>query len=200
LSAASALTATASWQTVNHQASAPADYVAASGTVSFAPGQTSKTVGVTIKGDTLDEKNEQLLVLFTNPTKAVIGGFGGAGAVTILDDDAPPVVEPHNASILEGNSGTKVLLIPVRLTAPSGRRITVSWTTQNNTATAPSDFAAASGTVTFKTGQTQKTVAVTIKGDTLKEANERFFVVYSNPTNVTIGTNNTGSGTILNND
>ena len=66
----------------------------ASGTVTFAPGQTSQTVAVSVKGDTLNEANEQFLVSFTSPTNATIGGFYGLGPVTITNDDTVPAVVP----------------------------------------------------------------------------------------------------------
>jgi hypothetical protein len=78
---------TASWKTLNDSAVAPGDCTAPSGTVTFAPGQTTKTVAVTIGGDTLDEQNERLLVSFTNPVNATIGGFYGLGIGTIINDD-----------------------------------------------------------------------------------------------------------------
>ena len=187
LSAPSGRTVTASWSTLGNTATAPADYVAAAGSVTFAPGQTTKTVAVTIKGDTLDENDELALVSFTNPANATIGGVYGLGFATITDDDPLPVIVPGSASIVEGNSGTKVIQVPVSLSAPSGRTVTASWATLGNTATAPADYVAAAGSVTFAPGETTKTVAVTIKGDTLDENDELALVSFTNPTNATIG-------------
>ena len=123
----------------------------------------------------------------SNPTNAVIGGFYGLGVGTIVDDDPPPSIVPGQASITEGNSGTKTVQVPVALSAPSGQTVTASWTTLNDSAVAPSDYQAASGTVTFAPGQTTKTVAVTINGDTLKEPDERLLVSFRNPVNATMG-------------
>ena len=72
---------------IDNSAVAPGDFTAASGTVTFAPGQTNQTVPVTIKGDTLDEQDERFLVSFTNPINATIGGFYGLAIATITDDD-----------------------------------------------------------------------------------------------------------------
>jgi hypothetical protein len=187
LSAPSGQTVTASWSTLNHSAAAPGDFVAASGTVTFQPGQTTKTVPVTINGDTLDEPDELMLVSFTNPTNAKLGGFLGLGFGTITDDDPPPTVVPGQASITEGNSGTRVLQVPVSLSAPSGQTVTASWSTLNHSAAAPGDFVAASGTVTFQPGQTTKTVPVTVNGDTLDEPDELMLVSFTNPTNAKLG-------------
>ncbi len=201
LSAPSGQTVTASWTTLNYEAVAPGDFTAASGTVTFAPGQTTQTVSVTIKGDTLDEPDERFLVSFTNPTNAIMGGFYGLGFGTITDDDPAPTIVPGQASIVEGNSGVKVLQVPVSLSAPSGQTVTASWTTLNYEAVAPGDFTAASGTVTFAPGQTTQTVSVTIKGDTLDEPDERFLVSFTNPTNAIMGGfYGLGFGTITDDD
>ena len=201
LSAASGQVVTASWSTVNNTATAPADYVAASGTVIFQPGQTTNTVSITINADALDEPDELLLVAFSNPTNATIGGFYGLGFGTILDDDPPPAIVPGGATITEGNTGTKVLQIPVSLSAPSSRTVTATWTTLNYQAVAPGDFTTGSGIVTFAPGETTKTVPVTITGDTLAEPNELMLVSFTNPTNATIGGFlGLGFGTIINDD
>ena len=78
---------TASWATHNDTAVAPGDYTTASGTISFTPGQTSKTVALTIKGDTVAEPNERFYVQFSGPTNATIGGFLGLAPVVINNDD-----------------------------------------------------------------------------------------------------------------
>ncbi len=87
LSAASAKTVTASWTTRNDRAVAPRDYVAASGTVTFAPGQTSQLVSITVNGDTVREPDERFFVSFKHPTNANLGGFYGLGFGIIANDD-----------------------------------------------------------------------------------------------------------------
>ena len=87
LSTASSLPVRVTWTTGNSTARAPSDYVARSGTVTFAPGETSKSVSVTIKGDTLVEPDELFLVGFWNATNAKVGGFYGLGFGTIKNDD-----------------------------------------------------------------------------------------------------------------
>ena len=116
---ASTQTVTAHWATANNTATAPADYTAASGTVTFAPGQTSKTVPVTIKGDTLDEANESFYVAFSAPVNGVIGGFFGLGVGTITDDDPLPVINPGSLTVAEGNAATKVVNLTVTLSPRS---------------------------------------------------------------------------------
>jgi len=187
LSAPSGRTVTASWTTGSWSAVAPADFEAATGTVTFAPGETTKTVAVTVQGDTLDEPDELALVGFSNPTNATVGGFWGLGFLSITDDDPAPQIVPGSTTTSEGSSGLKAVQVPVSLSAVSGKTVTVSWSTANWSATTPADYAAASGTVTFAPGETVKTVTVSVRGDTVAEPNELFVVSFTNPTNATGG-------------
>ncbi len=72
------------------------------------------------------------------------------------------------------------------LNVPSGRSLSVDYATADVTATAPADYLAASGTLTFAPGETSKQVTVLVNGDLLDEANETFRVNLSNPVNATI--------------
>src|SRR5262249_34852851 len=58
-----------------------------------------------------------------------------------------PTIVPGGASVVEGNTGTRVLQIPVSLSAPSGRTVTATWATVDYQAVAPADFTTGSGTV-----------------------------------------------------
>ena len=68
----------------------------------------------------------------------------------------------------------------------STETVTVAYATANGTATAGSDYQAASGTLTFAAGETSKTITVLVNGDRLAESNETFFVNLSGPTNAII--------------
>src|SRR5437773_10340082 len=79
------------------------------------------------------------------------------------------------------------------------RRVLVRYATANGTATAGSDYGAASGTLTFAPGVATQNVAVLVNGDTTVEPDETFVVTLSSPTNAGLGTAQ-GSGTIVNDD
>lgn len=174
------------------QAEAPSDYTTASGTVTFAPGETAKTVAVTIQDDATVEPIEYFVVSFRNPTGAVLGGYYGLGFGRITDDDQPSVL-PGSASVVEGNSGTVALAVPVTLSTPSTGTVTVDWATTfapgapAGQASAANDYTAASGTVTFAPGETSKTVTILVKGDTRVEPNEYIVVAFGNATNAVMG-------------
>ena len=91
LSAASGLPITVDYSMTNGTAGAQ-DYTAMSGTLIFAPGETTKTIAVPILEDKLDEPNETFTVNLANPVNATIADAQGVG--TIVDNDAPPAVRP----------------------------------------------------------------------------------------------------------
>ena len=63
------------------------DYVPASGTVTFQPGETTATATVLVRGDEVPEPDEYVVVSFRSPTNARMGGFWGLGFAVIADDD-----------------------------------------------------------------------------------------------------------------
>ena len=104
----------------------------------------------------------------------------------------------NDVILSEGNSGTQTLQFTVDRTNPAGT-LTVDYATANNTATAGSDYVAASGTLSFADGEASKTISVTINGDTTPEDNETFFVNLSNASTGVIA-DGQGQGTITNDD
>jgi protocatechuate 3,4-dioxygenase beta subunit len=202
LSAASASTVTVGFATVNGTATAGLDYQAASGTLTFAPGETSKVVTVTILNDTAAESSETLTLNLNNPTNATISSVAGSAVGTIVDDDstsATPAIIITGFSTTEGNSGTKTANFNVTLSAASASAITVAYATANGSATAGSDYQAASGTLTFAVGETSKVVTVTILGDTTVESTETLTLNLSNPTGATLSAS-AAVGTIVDDD
>jgi hypothetical protein len=199
LSAASSQTVTVNWGTVNGSAVAGSDFTAANDTLTFNPGETSKTVTVFVTGDDVYESTETFLVQLSGATNAVVSGGGGVGTIT-NDDLAPmPVVGISDDSDNEGNSGFNTFTFTLTLSAASPQSTSVRWSTVAGTALAGADFTAASGTVTFNPGEVSKTVKIKVKGDRTAEPNENFTVVLSTPSNLTIG-RGVGIGTIVNDD
>ncbi|HEX8456242.1 MAG TPA: Calx-beta domain-containing protein [Pyrinomonadaceae bacterium] len=196
LSAATSRAVAADYQTFASTALAGSDFEAASGRLVFAPGTTEQSVNVRIIGDRLDEPDERFFIGLQNPTNAEIGSLL---QVTILDDDATPGVSVRDASITEGNAGTTNAVFNLTLSAASGRTARVRFATAPGTATAGEDFTATNGFITFLPGETSKTVAVAVVGDTAAEADESFFVNLSQPNNVLIA-DEQGLGTIIDDD
>jgi hypothetical protein len=105
----------------------------------------------------------------------------------------------NSASVTEGNSGTTPATFTVTLAPASAQTVTVAYATANGTATAGSDYAAKSGTLTFAAGVTMQTISVTVNGDTTAEPDETFVVNLSSATNATIS-GAPGVGRIVNDD
>jgi hypothetical protein len=104
-----------------------------------------------------------------------------------------------DVSVAEGNAGTVSAAFSVVRTGGAGTTATVSYATQDGTATAGSDYAATSGTLTFGPSTTNLPVSVAVNGDTLDEPNERFVLRLSSPSGATIGQAD-GWATILDDD
>jgi hypothetical protein len=116
-----------------------------------------------------------------------------------------PLLIPGGGSVVEGNSGSAVLKVPVTLSNAFPQTVTVEWTTYPiagvGRADSGIDYAPASGTVTFAPGQTTKEVAVAVLGDTLVEPDEWLAVSFTHATNATIGGfYGLGFGEIVNDD
>ena len=78
--------ATVNFATSNGNALAGSDYTAASGTVTFAVGEVTKTISVPIINDTTAESDENFTVTLSNPTGAGLGPQSTT-TVTVLDND-----------------------------------------------------------------------------------------------------------------
>ena len=179
LSATSSREITVDFTTANSTAIAGSDYQATSGTLTFTPGAASQTFTVPILGDTLDEPTEIFTVTLANPTNATLATAQATG--TLVDDDMPPTLSIDTFMVPEGNSGTTPTTLTVSLSAASALTVTVDFTTANGTATAGSDYQAASGTLTFAPGTVSQTLLVPVLGDILDEANETFTVMLAIP-------------------
>lgn len=197
LSAASAKPVSVDFATADGTATAGADYSATSGTLSYPPGTTTRTVDVTIFGDLLNEANETFTLDLSNATNATIATPSRTG--TITNDDPLPSVVIDDVSVPEGDSGTTNAVFTLTLSSPSGRAITVRDATANGTATQPADYTSTTVTVSFPAGSSTQTMSVPVVGDLLNEANDTFFVNLTLPTNVTIA-DNQGIGTIIDDD
>ncbi len=178
-------------------ASSGSDYIGAGGTLVFAPGQTTQAINVLVLGDIRNELDETFQLNLTNPIGVLLAD--GQGIATILDDDPLPAFSVADASMVEGNAGTRTLNFTVSLSAPSGKTVTVQYATADGTATAGSDYVSKSGTLTFLAGSTSQGVSVTVNGDTAAELNETVRLTISNPANATLG-DSEANGKILDDD
>lgn len=185
-------------------ATMPADYAVpagASGTVTFAGGEASKTVSVALSPDALDEDDETFSLVLSSPTDGAT--LGNATSLRrILDDDASPSlrVEAGGCSIVEGNAGNATCAFVVRVHPVSGRAVTFNTSTASVDATAGSDYVSQAETArSISAGQTTLTIPVTVLGDLVDEPNEQFRLNVGGIQNA-IGVDLPATGTILDDD
>ncbi|MCP5236065.1 MAG: cadherin-like domain-containing protein [Zoogloeaceae bacterium] len=181
LSAPSTEVVRVDFTTADGTALAGSDYDAASGTLTFAPGQTSAIVSIVTRGGSVEEADETFLLQLSNPQNAALaGGVGTLSATgTILDNDAPatitglPVITVADIQVTEAPGGATATFELV-LSSPSASTVSGSFAVQAGTATAGADFTASSGSFSFEPGQTSVTIDVPVLEDTLVEDTETF--------------------------
>ncbi len=165
------------------------DYSFTDGTATFAAGETSKPVTLTIVDDGLDEINETAVITLTNPSNANIGG-NSTYTYTIYDNDDQPTVA---FAVLSSNGLEAVdsVYLDVQLSAESGKDISVDYAVIAGDATAGGvDYTLPAGTLNIAAGSTAESILAVIVDDYLVEDDEYFTVALSTPTNVTITTTN----------
>lgn len=182
-----------------------------SGTVSFAAGETTKTITVNVAGDTnIEALSETFSLLLNSPSAGAIidttSATSGATGTIYNDDGISQLsISPVTSILNEGTSsinGTTpyafTITRDINLVAASSVTWTVTGTGTNPTNA--SDFLGAlTGTVSFAQNESTKTINVLVNQDSIYEPNETFSVVLSNPQNATINVDN-ALGTIADND
>jgi predicted outer membrane repeat protein len=198
LSAPSGRPVSVGFTTVDQTATAGEDYTAASGTLTFAAGETSKTIAVAILSDSGAEPAETFAVDLRDPVNAGLGEARGTGTIT----DTPPAftLSIADASVQEGNTGSRNVSFTVTLSRLTTFPVTVRYDTADGTAEAGSDYVAASGVLSFEAGQTSRTITIVVNGDTTAEPDETFFVDLSAPTTFVVIARGRATGTIRNDD
>ena len=179
-----------------------------SGTVSFAAGQTSRTITVAVAGDTDSESNERFAVsLGSIPAGAAFTGTAAHGVI-LNDDGSRYSIGPARRVAPEGTGGTSTMSFTVSRAGISAGTDTLDWAVSPGDApgTIPAgaaDFAGGvlpSGTVTFARGQNVATITVAVAADSQREFNESFTVGISNPSaGASIG-RATATGVIIDDD
>ncbi|MDE5068646.1 MAG: FG-GAP-like repeat-containing protein, partial [Trichodesmium sp. St4_bin8_1] len=174
----SSQTVKVNYTTVDGNAKSGKDYQKKSGVVTFKPGETKKSINISILGDTFYENTELFEVKLTRAQNAELPADPRKqyGAAIILDNDELPKISIGDAKMTEANRGKKNMEFAVRLNNPSDQTVKVNYASVDGTAKSGKDFQSQKGVVTFKPGETKKTVNIPILGDTLVENTEQFQV------------------------
>jgi YVTN family beta-propeller protein len=136
------------------------------------------------------------------PTAKVVGTtISTEGAIEVPDTPQVfvPTISVADATIKEGNFRNSTVRFRVTLSSSSSSTIAVNYITANGTATAGTDYTAATGKITFVPGIVSQEIAVEVSGDWNYETNESFSVFLSQPANATID-DGTAVCTIVNDD
>lgn len=174
------------------------DFATTGVTLTIPAGQTAGSFSVTLLPDQIDEPDETVILTLTGAEGAELGQRSTATLI-IVDNDPTPTISFSLSSLTVGETdGTADL--PVRLSAESGRTVTVDYTTVDGSAVAGSDYIATSGTLTFAPGDTTKTIHVPLLEGLGGEPNEIFFVELSAPVNATLSTPDRAIVTIVDGD
>lgn len=207
LSALTGRTVTVDYQTIEFSAQSAVDYQPVSGSLTFDPHQTTRTVVVPIIGDTIDEFEESLRLQLSNPNNATLDRLRGVG--TISDDDAPPTASLRDVTVVEGNSGVTLARFNISLSQKSGKEICLQGFTADGTATAGSgDYKAVTPSITnppqniiLTPGVSSTTFTVQVNGDVEFESTETFLGnINACNTGVVIIARGQAVGTIINDD
>ncbi|MEM6842468.1 MAG: Calx-beta domain-containing protein [Bacteroidota bacterium] len=185
---------------------ADSDYTSVTGerlNFSGSAGET-QTFMVTPTADVTSENNETINISMSNLIAGTVAtsdiDITDGATATINDDDAVQI-SVDDPTVAEGDAGTTTLQYTVSLSAPAASTVEVDVATSDGTATAGSDYTAVGiTTLTFNTGESSKTVDVTVSGDTMLEEDETLTLTLSDNTGLSVITDATGSGTITNDD
>ncbi|HEX8283950.1 MAG TPA: Calx-beta domain-containing protein [Pyrinomonadaceae bacterium] len=193
-------TTTVDYTTADGTATSDEDYTETTGKLTFAPGETSKSITVPITQDNIFEGDEAFTLTLGTPSGGAVVTGPSSATINITDDDPWPTVNIADARVAEGHAGTKEAEFLVTLKSRSIHTVTVNYATADGTATAGSDYEAASGTLTFPPLATSAVVKVKIFGDTQVEPDETFAVTLSAPANAVFVDKFVGTGTIANDE
>ncbi|WP_158647506.1 Calx-beta domain-containing protein [Actinoplanes sp. ATCC 53533] len=167
------------------------DYVGTAGSITVpAAGAAAVSIPVVIKADRIDEPHETFKLVVTDPSGVANATDIGEVPFTITDDDDPPTWTTEDVAVQEGNSGTALARIPVKLSGPAmadaifvagfndGSAVDAASTTGSN------DYNQLSTTVTIKAGETVGYLDVPVNGDEVYEREESFTVDFTPPAEV----------------
>lgn len=174
------------YQTRDISATAGSDYVAAVGAVSFAAGETFKSVAVDIVSDDMGELTESFGLVVEAPDNLSLSAEGLAGEATIRDDDTTPkpVISVSDAEANEGSSN--YLTFELTLSEASTSAVTVDYRAKAGSGDGNDLYygfdraSRTSGTVTFEPGETSKLLYILTKTDSIDEVDETILLELSN--------------------
>lgn len=188
----------ASGQPSSQTAWAGSDYSSRSGTLTFAPGETSKAISIPITNDTRVESDEFFSIELRNPAGGATLGAVKKAVVTIVEDDS--TIEFAQSSYSVSESAGFVTIRLVRKGSSAGEA-SIDLNVSSSGATAGLDFSApAKQTVKFAAGQTTAEIQIAIVDDAFAEGTEWFGLSLGNAVGAKAGSSLWGNVAIQDND
>ncbi|HEX8890651.1 MAG TPA: Calx-beta domain-containing protein, partial [Pyrinomonadaceae bacterium] len=186
---------------------ADSDYQAQSGTLTFVPGDTTKTITVLVNGDTKAEADENFFVNLSGAVNATISDSQGVG--TIVSEDTP-LVGFSASSYTVAESGLHATITVNRL-GDTSKTATVDYATSDpsglndcsqvtGNASQRCDYAASVGTLRFAAGESSKTIFIPIVNDVYVEGPESFTITLSNSSNADLDSTKSATVNITDDD
>ena len=194
------------WTVLNGTAVRPNDYTEAIGlgTINFRSNERSGTISISTVDDNIDEADQEDFSVSISLTNRNVFTLNDMATVYINDNDSAPEISFGTMSpITEPDTSTTTVRIPVTLSHPAYRRVTVDFAVADGTATLTQDYTVltTSPTLIFRRGDVEEFIEISIIGDTNHEADETFKITLSNATRSTIATAaSTGVSFAINND
>ncbi|HQX06285.1 MAG TPA: Calx-beta domain-containing protein, partial [Zoogloea sp.] len=180
------------------------DYGSSGTSVTFAPGETSKTVYWRIDADSTSEPDESVVMeIYQVSGSAKLAGNATVLRATgwVIDDDGSGnklALFASRPMVVEGDTGTTQANFEISLSRPAPEAFTVQYTTVDGSARAGEDYTTTTGTLSFVAGQTTASVSVPVSGDTVIEPTDLFSLSFTTPE--WIAQSSLGEATILDDD
>lgn len=185
-------TVSVAYATSSSSATPGKDYTETSGTLTFGPGETSKTFNVPIIDDSVIESNEGVFISLNNPTGGAIIGPQSSTLLIIVDDDTPQVTLSSPSYTVSEGDPSGVATITVKRSGLLTAAVSVDYATSDIARLTPCaqttgqasercDYATTIGTLKWNAGEGgTKTFTIPIVNDAIVEGNETFTVTLSN--------------------
>lgn len=205
LSAAYLRPVTVNYRTEGGSATAGADYTATSGTLTFNPGDVTKTFTVALNSDGRNEPNETVNLVLSDLTNATLGpGASEVAVLTITDNDAPPTVRFAGTTRTVAESGESTAFT-VELSELSDLAVAVPYSvggtaTLGNVALRVGDHNLRNGVVIIPAGTASSRVRFTIVDDRVDEDDESVLISLGTPINADLASPSVYVVTITDND
>ena len=186
--------------TTNQGGASNSDYSGVPTSVTFNSAEREKTFSFTAASDNDNDDGESVKLTFGTLPTGVSAGTTNDATVSITDDDVPSVTVNYEQSSYTDDEGSSVT-VKVKLDADPERTVTIPVTTANQGGASNSDYSGVPNSVTFNSGDREKTFSFSAASDNDNDDDESVKLGFGTlPAGVTAGTTNESTVSITDND